>query len=622
MYPPATGISPSVNALSNVNAKSAFVAPSVRPGTIKPASTLQGLKTAPSPAALRTPVVNSLRSPQSVRQNVALKMSFEDMFNFENPFEPKTKKPPVEKTTFNDVAGVKEAKQELQEVIDFLKDPAQFSDIGATIPKGVLLSGPPGTGKTLLAKAVAGEAGVPFYSASGSQFVEMYVGRGAARVRDLFKEAKRNAPSIIFIDEIDAVGKKRSDGGPNSNDEREQTLNQLLTEMNGFEDSDVIVLGATNRPDMLDDALLRPGRFDRKVSVGLPDRGGREEILAVHARKVNMADDVDLKQIAKRTPGFAGADLKNLINEAAILAIRNKRTSVTNADLSAAIDRVIAGPEKVGTYISEERKRLVAYHEAGHAIVGHRSPEFDNIEKITIVPRGNAGGLTWFTPNEKVLDSGLATVKYLKSQIAVALGGRIAEELAFGKDSVTTGASNDLQKVTQIARQMVERYGMSNLGPLSLESQSNAFMRGHSEELAKEIDIEVRALVKEAYDDALAILTENIDKLDGLAEALVQKETMEGQEFRDLMDPPSAEELARRDAEAKLADIKEQAAADGIDLDTDASTTGESKAKLETPEDSGTKPAKGDEAMKRWSDMEINPYGQAQPDRKLGFKRD
>lgn len=619
MHSPATGIVPSVSSLATSNAKGLAFVPPAKPTAVSQGRTFQGLKTAPVPTTTRTPVISSLRSPQNNRQSVIQNMKFEDMFNFDNPFEAKAKRPEPEKTTFNDVAGVDEAKQELQEVVDFLKNPERFSDIGAKIPKGVLLSGPPGTGKTLLAKAVAGEAGVPFYSASGSQFVEMYVGRGAARVRDLFKEARRNAPSIVFIDEIDAVGKQRSSGGAVSNDEREQTLNQLLTEMNGFdEDSGVIVLGATNRPDMLDDALLRPGRFDRKVTVNLPDRGGREKILEVHARKVNLGDDVDLKQIAKRTPGFAGADLANLLNEAAILAIRNKRDAVSMADLSSAIDRILAGPEKVGTYLSEERKRLVAYHEAGHAIVGHRSPEFDNIEKITIVPRGNAGGLTWFTPNEKVLDSGLATFKYLKSQIAVALGGRIAEELAFGKDAVTTGASNDLQKVTQIARQMVERYGMSSIGPMSLESQSNAFSRGHSEELAKEIDIEVRALVKEAYDDALDILSKNIDKLDSLAEALVQKETMEGQEFRDLMDPPSAEELARRTAQSQLNDIKEQAAAEGIELDTPI----HNKPKIDTPDDSGPKPAKGDEALQRFADLERNPYSEAQPDRKLGFRRD
>jgi cell division protease FtsH len=535
-------------------------------------------------------------------------MKFEDLFNFDNPFETKSKKPEPEKTTFADVAGVDEAKQELQEVVDFLKNPERFSEIGAKIPKGVLLAGPPGTGKTLLARAVAGEAGVPFHSASGSEFVELYVGRGAARVRDLFKEARRDAPSIVFIDEIDAVGKQRSAGGPNTNDEREQTLNQLLTEMNGFaEDTGVIVLGATNRIDTLDDALLRPGRFDRKVTVGLPDRAGREKILEVHARKVALADDVDLKQIAKRTPGFAGADLANLLNEAAILAVRNGRNSVTMADMSAAIDRILAGPEKIDSYISEERKRLVAYHEAGHAIVGHYSPEFDNIEKITIVPRGQAGGLTWFTPNEKVLDSGLATYQYLKSQIATALGGRIAEELAFGKEAVTTGASNDLQKVTQIARQMVERYGMSSIGPLSLESPNSAFNRGYSEDLAKEIDFEVRALVKEAYDDALSILSKNIDKLDKVSEALVQKETIDGQEFRDMLDPPSAKELAAR----KLTAIEEQS----------GKVTGEENASPISDNDSRPQAPSGSDALSRWSDMEINPHTRLHPNAKPGFKR-
>lgn len=619
MYSSATGISPSVSAFARGSTDTAAFVPPAR--TTAKAPVLQGLQPPLTPVNTRTPTVSSLRMPAGQRKSLACNMKFEEMFNFDNPFEPKGK-PQAEKTTFADVAGVDEAKQELQEVVDFLKNPERFHNIGAKIPKGVLLSGPPGTGKTLLAKAVAGEAGVPFHSASGSEFVELYVGRGAARVRDLFKQARRDAPSIIFIDEIDAVGKQRSSGGPVSNDEREQTLNQLLTEMNGFaEDSGVIVLGATNRADTLDDALLRPGRFDRKVTVGLPDRGGREKILQVHARDVKLGPDVDLKQIAQRTPGFAGADLANLLNEAAILAVRNNRDSVSMADMSAAIDRILAGPEKIDNYISEDRKRLVAYHEAGHALVGHFSPEFDSIEKITIVPRGNAGGLTWFTPNEKVLDSGLATVRYLKSQIACALGGRIAEELAFGKDAVTTGASNDLQKVTQIARQMVERYGMSSIGPLSLEGRNNAFSHGHSEDLAKEIDFEVRALVKEAYDDALSILSKHADKLDKVSEALVQKETLEGQEFRDLIDPPSAETLAAR----KLSALKDQADAAGVTL-IDA-TTPDSKAKSAMPKGNTegnspeAPPMSEADSIARWSDMEINPHNQAQPDRNLGFRR-
>lgn len=491
----------------------------------------------------RAPIIESLRTPQATEKSLGCTMKFEDIFELDVPIQSRSRQPEPEKTRFADVAGVDEAKQELQEVVDFLKRPERFSQIGAKIPKGVLLAGPPGTGKTLLARAVAGEAGVPFHAASGSQFVELYVGQGAARIRDLFREARRNAPSIVFIDEIDAVGKQRASGGPSGNDEREQTLNQLLTEMNGFAaDTRVIVLGATNRIDTLDDALLRPGRFDRKVTVGLPDRGGREKILAVHAKNYALGPDVNLALVAQRTPGFSGADLANLLNEAAIIAVRADRDSVSMPDVNAAIDRVLAGPEKIDSYISEDRKRLVAYHEAGHAIVGHRSPEFDHIEKISIVPRGQAGGLTWFTPNEKVLDSGLATTRYLKSQIAVALGGRIAEELVFGKDGVTTGAANDFEKVTQVARQMVEKYGMSNIGPLNLDSAKSNFQRGYSEALAEEVDIQVRALVKEGYDEALNILSNNLDKLDSVAEALIQKETLDGQAFRDLMDPPQKKE--------------------------------------------------------------------------------
>lgn len=537
MHPTVTGISPlnqtlPTNPIQSLPLSNNHISPNSTMNAIKPVNNLQDTFTA------NLPTVKSLREPQALAQSLGCNMRFEDIFDFDTPIEARARQPIPEKTTFEDVAGVEEAKQELQEVVDFLKNPERFNKIGATVPKGVLLAGPPGTGKTLLARAVAGEAGVPFHAATGSQFVELYVGQGAARMRNLFREARRNAPAIIFIDEIDAVGKQRSNGGPSGNDEREQTLNQLLTEMNGFAaDKGIIVLGATNRMDTLDDALLRPGRFDRKVTVGLPDRAGREKILAVHAKKFVLDDNIDLSLIATRTPGFAGADLANLLNEAAILAVRDDRDSVSMADLNAAIDRVLAGPEKIDTYISEDRKKLVAYHEAGHAIVGHLSPDFDNIEKITIVPRGQAGGLTWFTPNEKVQDSGLASYRYLKSQIAVALGGRIAEELIFGKDGVTTGASNDFEKVTQVARGMVEKYGMSKIGPITVDNDKNSFGHTHSEALAEEIDNEVRTLVKEGYDEALNILSSNLDKLDSVADALIQKETIEGTEFRSIMNP-------------------------------------------------------------------------------------
>lgn len=504
-----------------------------------PLNAIEPVEIPQSPLNLSTHTLDSLREPQTLTQTQGCNLPFEDIFDFNIPIEPRAKQPIPEQTTFADVAGVEEAKQELQEIVDFLKTPERFSKIGATVPKGVLLSGPPGTGKTLLARAVAGEAQVPFHAASGSEFVELYVGQGAARVRNLFAQARRNTPAIIFIDEIDAVGKQRSSGGPSNNDEREQTLNQLLTEMNGFSaNKDIIVLGATNRIDTLDSALLRPGRFDRKVTVDLPDRAGREKILAVHAAKYVMAADADLTETAKRTPGFAGADLANLLNEAAILAVRNDRDSVSMVDLNAAIDRVLAGPEKIGTFMSEEHKRLVAYHEAGHAIVAHLSPEFDRVQKVSIIPRGQSGGSTWFIPNEKVAESGLASRRYLKSNIAVALGGRIAEEIIFDANGVTTGASNDIEKGTQVARSMVEKYGMSQIGPINIDNDKNSFSRTHSEALAELSDNAVRTLIKEGYDEALSILSNNLDKLDTLAEMLMQKEVIEGKEFRLIMGEP------------------------------------------------------------------------------------
>ncbi|MEG4322681.1 MULTISPECIES: ATP-dependent zinc metalloprotease FtsH3 [unclassified Microcoleus] len=452
---------------------------------------------------------------------------------------------PQTQVTFGDVAGIEQAKLELAEVVDFLKNADRFTAVGAKIPKGVLLVGPPGTGKTLLAKAVAGEAGVPFFSISGSEFVEMFVGVGASRVRDLFEQAKTNAPCIVFIDEIDAVGRQRGAGLGGGNDEREQTLNQLLTEMDGFEgNTGIILIAATNRPDVLDAALLRPGRFDRQVVVDRPDFGGRLEILNVHARGKTLSKDVDLEKIARRTPGFTGADLSNLLNEAAILAARRNLTEVSMDEVNDAIDRVLAGPEKKDRVMSEKRKTLVAYHEAGHALVGALMPDYDPVQKISIIPRGRAGGLTWFTPSEDRMDSGLYSRSYLQNQMAVALGGRIAEEIVFGEEEVTTGASNDLQQVARVARQMVTRFGMSDrLGPVALgRQQGNMFMgrdimaeRDFSEETAATIDDEVRLLVEEAYRRAKDVLVGNRHVLNALADMLVDKETVDADELQNLL---------------------------------------------------------------------------------------
>lgn len=452
---------------------------------------------------------------------------------------------PQTQVTFGDVAGIEQAKLELTEVVDFLKNADRFTAIGAKIPKGVLLVGPPGTGKTLLAKAVAGEAGVPFFSISGSEFVEMFVGVGASRVRDLFEQAKSNAPCIVFIDEIDAVGRQRGAGLGGGNDEREQTLNQLLTEMDGFEgNTGIIIIAATNRPDVLDQALLRPGRFDRQVVVDRPDYAGRLEILKVHARGKTFSQDVDMEKIARRTPGFTGADLSNLLNEAAILAARRNLTEISMDEVNDAIDRVLAGPEKKDRVMSEKRKQLVAYHEAGHALVGALMPDYDPVQKISIIPRGRAGGLTWFTPSEERLESGLYSRSYLQNQMAVALGGRLAEEIIFGEEEVTTGASNDLQQVARVARQMVTRFGMSDkLGPVALgRQQGNMFLgrdiaseRDFSEETAASIDNEVRQLVDQAYIRAKQVLVENRHILDALADMLVDKETVDSEELQNLL---------------------------------------------------------------------------------------
>ena len=452
---------------------------------------------------------------------------------------------PSTQVTFSDVAGISGAKLELTEVVDFLKNPDRFTAVGAKIPKGVLLVGPPGTGKTLLAKAVAGEAGVPFFSISGSEFVEMFVGVGASRVRDLFEQAKKNAPCIVFIDEIDAVGRQRGAGLGGGNDEREQTLNQLLTEMDGFEgNTGIIIVAATNRPDVLDAALMRPGRFDRQVTVDRPDYSGRLQILGVHARGKTLAKDVDLDKVARRTPGYTGADLANLLNEAAILAARRELTEVSNDEISDAIERVMAGPEKKDRVMSERRARLVAYHEAGHALVGALMPDYDPVQKISIIPRGNAGGLTFFTPSEERMESGLYSRAYLQNQMAVALGGRVAEEIVYGEDEVTTGASNDLQQVASTARQMITRFGMSDvLGPVALgRAQGGMFLgrdiaaeRDFSEETAATIDQEVSELVDVAYKRATKVLVDNRAVLDELAGMLIEQETVDAEELQELL---------------------------------------------------------------------------------------
>ena len=441
---------------------------------------------------------------------------------------------------FDDVAGIDEAKEELQEVVTFLKQPERFTAVGAKIPKGVLLVGPPGTGKTLLAKAIAGEAGVPFFSISGSEFVEMFVGVGASRVRDIFKKAKENAPCLIFIDEIDAVGRQRGAGIGGGNDEREQTLNQLLTEMDGFEgNTGIIIIAATNRPDVLDSALMRPGRFDRQVMVDAPDFKGRLEILEVHARNKKLAPEVSIEAVARRTPGFSGADLANLLNEAAILTARRRKEAITLLEIDAAVDRVVAGME--GTpLVDSKSKRLIAYHEVGHAIVGTLMKDHDPVQKVTLIPRGQAQGLTWFMPNE---EQGLTTKAQLMARIAGAMGGRAAEEEVFGDDEVTTGAGGDLQQVTEMARQMVTRFGMSILGPISLEgSGGEVFLGGglmnrseYSEEVAAQIDFQVRAIAEQGHQMARQIVQDNREVVDRLVELLIDKETIDGEEFRQIV---------------------------------------------------------------------------------------
>jgi len=459
-------------------------------------------------------------------------------------------------TYFSDVAGVDGAKLELQEVVDFLKNPDKYTALGAKIPKGVLLVGPPGTGKTLLAKAVAGEAGTPFFSCAASEFVELFVGVGASRVRDLFEKAKSKAPCIVFIDEIDAVGRQRGAGMGGGNDEREQTINQLLTEMDGFEgNTGVIVLAATNRPDVLDQALLRPGRFDRQVTVDRPDVAGRVQILKVHSRGKTLSKDVDLEKIARRTPGFTGADLQNLMNEAAIMAARRNLKEISKEEIADALERIIAGPEKKGAVLSEKKRKLVAYHEAGHAIVGALMPEYDPVTKISIVPRGGAGGLTFFAPSEERLESGLYSRTYLENQMAVALGGRIAEELIFGDESITTGASSDFQQVTRIAKTMVTQLGFSKLGQVAWSQGGSTFLGGSmaqpsdfSMATADLIDSEVKLLVERAYRRAKDLLQTNIEVLHKVADVLCEKENIDGDEFQQIVLASQAQQYLKDDS--------------------------------------------------------------------------
>lgn len=445
--------------------------------------------------------------------------------------------------TFTDVAGVEEAKEELKEVVEFLREPQKFIQLGARIPKGVLLVGPPGTGKTLLAKAVSGEAGVPFFSISGSEFVEMFVGVGASRVRDLFDQAKRHSPCIVFVDEIDAVGRQRGAGLGGSHDEREQTLNQMLVEMDGFDtDTNIIIMAATNRPDILDPALLRPGRFDRRVVLDRPDVRGREAILKVHVKGKPLEPNIDLSVLARGTPGFVGADLENLVNEAAILAARRNKKSISQSEFEEAIERVIAGPERKSRLISDEEKRIIAYHEAGHAVVMNALPDHDPVQKVTIIARGMAGGYTIALPTE---DRTIMPRKKLIAQMVGLLGGRAAEEIVF--DDITSGAGNDIERVTQIARTMVTRLGMSSeMGPMVYGQKEELIFLGreiseqrdYSEAVAEQIDAEVRRLVREAYQQARQILIDYRDKLDAVAEKLLEVETISREEFETIFPPP------------------------------------------------------------------------------------
>ena len=470
------------------------------------------------------------------------------------------------KVTFKDVAGADEAKQELEEVVEFLKHPKKFNDLGARIPKGVLLFGPPGTGKTLLARAVAGEAGVPFFSISGSDFVEMFVGVGASRVRDLFEQAKKNAPCIVFIDEIDAVGRQRGAGLGGGHDEREQTLNQLLVEMDGFGVNEgIIIIAATNRPDILDPALLRPGRFDRQIVVDRPDVRGREEILKVHVKGKPLAKEVDLDVLARRTPGFTGADLSNLVNEAALLAARRNKKRVEMGEMEEAVERVVAGPERKSRVISDKEKRLTAYHEAGHALVGMLLDHTDPVHKVSIIPRGRAGGYTLMLPKE---DRYYATRSELLAQLKVFLGGRVAEAVVLNE--ISTGAQNDIERATELVRKMICEYGMSEtMGPIAFgKKQEQVFLgrdisrdRNYSEEVAHSIDKEVRKMMEEAYTGVETILRENIEQLHVIAAALIEKETLEAEELLRLVqmeDTTAPAEASEAPAEEAAAEIVEE----------------------------------------------------------------
>ena len=459
---------------------------------------------------------------------------------------------------FEDVAGINEAKEELQEVVAFLKEPERFTAVGARIPKGVLLVGPPGTGKTLLAKAIAGEAGVPFFSMAASEFVELFVGVGASRVRDLFRQAKEKAPCIIFIDEIDAVGRQRGAGIGGGNDEREQTLNQLLTEMDGFaENSGVILLAATNRPDVLDAALMRPGRFDRRIHVDLPDRRGREAILAVHARSRPLEPEVSLADWASRTPGFSGADLSNLLNEAAILTARRERQSINDQAISDALERITMGLTAAPLQ-DNAKKRLIAYHEIGHALLATLLPKSDELDKVTLLPRaGGVGGFARTMPDEEVLDSGLISKAYLEARMVMAMGGRAAELVVFGPSEITQGASSDLEMVSRIAREMVTRYGFSSMGPLSLEGEGSEVFLGrdwlrsephHSQKTSNRIDAEVQQLARQALDQAVSLLEPRRDLMDELVNLLIERETIEGPDFRAVVE--RAGDLGKADVEA------------------------------------------------------------------------